>query len=67
MISGEAKSAGTVLALSGDEILMTNSGSLGPIDAQLKIGRSTVSAHDYLEWVDSETGRGRKNGQIEPV
>lgn len=29
VISGEAKSAGTLLALSGDEILMTKSGSLG--------------------------------------
>lgn len=51
VISGEAKSAGTLLALSGDEILMTKSGSLGPIDAQVKVGRSTVSTHDYLDWV----------------
>ncbi len=66
VISGEAKSAGTVLALSGDEILMTNSGSLGPIDAQLKIGRSTVSAHDYLEWVDSKREEAERNGKLNP-
>lgn len=66
MISGEAKSAGTVLALSGDEILMTNSGSLGPIDAQLKIGRSTVSAHDYLEWVDSKREEAERMGKLNP-
>ena len=37
VVSGEAKSAGTIMVLSGDEILMTNSGSLGPIDAQVKV------------------------------
>jgi len=34
VVSGEAKSAGTIIVLSGDEILMTETGSLGPIDAQ---------------------------------
>lgn len=33
VVSGEAKSAGTLMVLSGDEILMTTGGSLGPIDA----------------------------------
>lgn len=49
VVSGEAKSAGTIVVLSGDEILMTETGSLGPIDAQVKIGRSVVSAYDYIE------------------
>lgn len=55
IVSGEAKSAGTILVLSGNEIYMTNSGSLGPIDAQIQIqvGRSFVSAYDYMEWVDN--------------
>lgn len=52
MIAGEAKSAGTILVLSGDNIFMTDTGSLGPIDAQVRIGRSVVSAHDYKEWID---------------
>ena len=47
IIAGEAKSAGTILALSGDNIYMTDTGSLGPIDAQVRLGRSTISAHDY--------------------
>jgi ClpP class serine protease len=38
VIAGEAKSAGTILVLSGDNIYMTDTGSLGPIDAQVKIG-----------------------------
>ena len=45
VIAGEAKSAGTILVLSGDNIYMTETGSLGPIDAQVKVGRSIVSAH----------------------
>src|SRR3989304_3310282 len=48
LISGEAKSAGTIMVLSGDEILMTETGSLGPIDAQIMIGRSRQSAHDSM-------------------
>ncbi len=50
VISGEAKSAGTIMTLSANDILMTRSGSLGPIDAQVRIGRSIVSACDYMEW-----------------
>jgi len=52
LVSGEAKSAGTIMVLSGDEILMTDTGSLGPIDAQMQIGRSIISAYDYTEWVE---------------
>ena len=48
VISGEAKSAGTIMVMSGDKILMTQTGSLGPIDAQLVIGRSRISAYDYI-------------------
>ena len=54
VVSGEAKSAGTIIVLSGDEILMTETGSLGPIDAQIKIGRSVVSAYDCIEWVEKK-------------
>src|SRR3989304_6286845 len=57
VVSGEAKSAGTIIVLSGDEILMTETGSLGPIDAQMKIGRSVISAYDYIEWVEEKRKR----------
>ena len=66
VISGEAKSAGTIIALSGDEILMTESGSLGPIDAQVKIGRSVVSAHDYMEWIKVKRDEAQKQGHLNP-
>lgn len=66
VIAGEAKSAGTILVLSGDNIYMTDTGSLGPIDAQVKIGRSVVSAHDYKEWVDLKRKEAAENGNLNP-
>lgn len=66
VVSGEAKSAGTVLALSGNNIWMTESGSLGPIDAQVKIGRTQTSAHDYIEWVDEKREEANKVGRLNP-
>jgi len=67
VISGEAKSAGTIMALSGNEILMTGSGSLGPIDAQILIGRTTISAYDYLQWVEEKRKEAEENRKLNPV
>lgn len=67
VISGEAKSAGTIIVLSGDEILMTETGSLGPIDAQIKIGRSVVSAYDYIEWIDEKRKEAARLGSLNPL
>ena len=66
VIAGEAKSAGTILALSGDNIYMCETGSLGPIDAQIKIGRSVVSAHDYKAWVDEKRTEATISGKLNP-
>jgi phage FluMu protein Com len=66
VVSGEAKSAGTLMALSGDEILMTETGSLGPIDAQVRIGRSVVSAYDYIEWTDNKRIEAEEKGRLNP-
>jgi len=66
VISGQAKSAGTIMALSGDEIFMTSTGSLGPIDAQIRIGRSTNSSYDYIEWVEAKQEQAKKTGQLNP-
>ena len=65
VIVGEAKSAGTILALSGDNLFMSETGSLGPIDAQVKIGRSTVSAYDYKAWIDEKKEEAQKNGRLD--
>jgi hypothetical protein len=66
IISGEAKSAGTLMALSGDAISMTKTGSLGPVDAQVVIGRGQVSAHDYIAWIDEKQQEAKKTGQLNP-
>ncbi len=66
IVSGEAKSAGTIMVLSGDEILMTETGSLGPIDAQMKIGRSIMSAYDYIEWVTEKQQEASDKGALNP-
>ncbi len=64
IVTGEAKSAGTIMALSGNDIIMTETGSLGPIDAQIKIGRSVVSAFDYIEWTDARRVEAVKEGRL---
>lgn len=43
-----AKSAGTMLALSGNEILLHPNGELGPIDPQMVVGNMVASAHAIL-------------------
>lgn len=67
LISGEAKSAGTILVMSGNEIYMTETGSLGPIDAQVPIGRSVVSAYDYMDWIDKKKEEADEHGNLNPV
>lgn len=67
LIAGEAKSAGTIMAMSADEIFMTDSGSLGPIDAQIRIGRSTVSAFDYINWINERRTDIQRGIPLNPV
>ncbi len=66
VVSGQAKSAGTLLVLSGNEIIMTESGSLGPIDAQVQIGRSRVSAYDYIEWLEEKHKEAQEEEKLNP-
>jgi len=67
VIAGEAKSAGTLMAMSADEIYMTDSGSLGPIDAQVRIGRSVSSAFDYVNWIEEKRNIAAKGNRINAV
>ena len=64
IIVGECKSAGTILTMCGDEIFLNDTGSLGPIDAQIQIGRSYGSAHDYMKWVNDKIEESNKNGHL---
>ena len=53
VIPDRAMSAGTILALSGDDILMDYHSCLGPIDPQLVIGDRLVPALSYLSQFDA--------------
>ena len=52
VVPGTAKSAGTILAMSGDEILMSHESALGPIDAQITQKGKVFSAHALLTGMD---------------
>jgi hypothetical protein len=45
---------------------MTKTGSLGPIDAQVKIGRTRISASDYVDWVEKKREEAEKNNKLNP-
>ncbi len=51
IIPGRAMSAGTILAMSGDEILMSHESSLGPIDAQVSHRGNIISAQALIDGV----------------
>jgi ClpP class serine protease len=52
IIPGWAKSAGAIMAMSGDEILMEPASAIGPIDAQMAWQGKVFSADALLEGVD---------------
>lgn len=49
IVPGHAKSAGTIMVMAGDEILMDPTSALGPIDAQVVQEGKQFSAHAFLE------------------
>ena len=66
VICGEAKSAGTIMAMSANEIMMTKTGSLGPIDAQINTSNGFISAYDFLNWYD-EVKKEKKLSQADEI
>jgi len=58
-----ALSAGTILCMSGDQILMDYSSSLGPIDPQVWNGKEWVPAFGYLDKVEQLLEKAAK-GQL---
>jgi hypothetical protein len=52
IIPGYAKSAGTIIAMAADEILMGKTSALGPIDAQITWQGKRFSAHALLQGMD---------------
>jgi len=54
IVPGWAKSAGTIMVMAGDEILMGEGSALGPIDAQVRSSSGQVfSAHAFLEGLEA--------------
>ncbi|MBN1621454.1 MAG: ATP-dependent Clp protease proteolytic subunit [Endomicrobiales bacterium] len=49
IIPGAAMSAGTIMAMAGDDILMSPYSALGPIDAQIMQQGKRFSAHAFIE------------------
>ncbi|MCH7477289.1 MAG: hypothetical protein IIA14_04210 [SAR324 cluster bacterium] len=52
IVPGWAKSAATIMAMAGNEILMSSTSAVGPIDAQLSWQGKNFSADALLEGMD---------------
>ena len=67
IVPGYAKSAGTIFAMAGDEILMGKTSSLGPIDAQIVFNSKRFSAEAFLEGLDKIKQEVISNGRLNPA
>ena len=64
VVPGYAKSAGTIMVLAGDEILMEQASALGPIDAQVIQNEKRFSAHAFLEGLEKIKQEVKDKGQL---
>ncbi len=67
IIPGYAKSAGTIFAMAGDEILMGSISALGPIDAQIISNGKRFSADAFLEGLEKIKKEIEETGQLNPA
>ena len=68
IVPGCAKSAGTILAMAGDEILMGRASSLGPIDGQVQAaGGMRLSAGALLEGIAKIKSEAERAGRLTPA
>lgn len=67
IIPGTAKSAGTIFTMAGDEILMGESSSLGPIDAQIITNNKRFSAEAFLEGLQKIKDEVLQVGRLNPA
>ena len=67
IIPGYAKSAGTIFAMAGDEILMGSTSALGPIDAQIITNNKRFSAEAFLEGLEKIKEEVIKEGKLNPA
>ena len=67
IIPGSAKSAGTIFAMAGDEILMGNTSALGPIDAQVMSNGKRFSADAFLDGLEKIKNEVTATGKLNPA
>lgn len=67
IIPGMAKSAGTIFSMAGDEILMSNSSGLGPIDAQIVSNGKKFSADAFLDGLEKIKKEVIDTGKLNPA
>lgn len=67
VIPGAAMSAGTIMAMAGDDILMEPDSSLGPIDAQVFMNGKTVSAEACLTGLRKIMDEVGQTGRLNPA
>ena len=64
IVPGVAKSAGTIMAMAGDDILMGPTSALGPIDAQVLHQGRQFSADAFLEGLEKIKREVEETGQL---
>jgi hypothetical protein len=67
IIPGWSKSAGTIFAMAGDEILMGEASALGPIDAQIMNNNKQFSAEAFLEGLEKIKSEVITTGKLNPA
>jgi ClpP class serine protease len=67
IIPGMAKSAGTIFTMAGDEILMGDASSLGPIDAQVDSNGKRFSADAFLDGLEKIKKEVAETGKLNPA
>jgi Serine dehydrogenase proteinase len=64
IVPGAAKSAGTIVVMAADDILMEPASALGPIDAQIQWQGKVFSAEALLEGIKAIQTEVRETGQL---
>lgn len=64
IVPGVAKSAGTIIAMAGDDILMEPASALGPIDAQISYQGKQFSAEAFIKGLDDIKDEVTKRGEL---
>jgi hypothetical protein len=64
IVPGAARSAGTIMVMSGDEILLSPDSSLGPIDAQIQMSGKWFSAEAFLKQFEKIKEEVEKTGNL---